>query len=91
MLYAIIAAVVSVAVGALALIAASIAESRATAALVASRAASHFVGDGNPAGSFFDLRTRHDRLHRLSSRLLAVSAVAALAATGIAIYAVIGC
>lgn len=88
MLNLIILAALCAGIGAVALLAASIAESRATDALTASHTASHFIGDGNPTGSFFVLRARHDRLHRLSTRLLAVCAVAALAAAGFAIYAV---
>ncbi|MFD6389334.1 hypothetical protein [Nocardia sp. NPDC060259] len=88
MLFFIIAAVLCAGAGALALFAASIAESKASDALLASRAASHFIGDGNPTSGFFVLRARHDRLHRLSTRWLSVSAVASLAATGFAIYAV---
>lgn len=89
MLFFVIVAVLCASVGALALFASSVTESRATDALHASRAASHFIGDGNPTGSFFALRTRHDRLHRLSARLLIVGALASVAATGFVVYALI--
>ena len=88
MLFFIIAAALCAGTGTLTLFAASRVESMANAALLASRAASNFIGDGNPTNSFFALRDRHDRLHRLSARLLVVSAVVSLAATGLAIYAV---
>ncbi|MFD5180085.1 hypothetical protein ACFWM1_30050 [Nocardia sp. NPDC058379] len=88
MLFFIIAAALCAGTGTLTLFAASFAESRANDALLASRAASNFIGDGNPTNSFFALRARHDRLHRLSARLLIVSAIVCLAATGFAVYAV---
>ncbi len=72
--------------GALSLFAAGVAENRANRALLDSR--SSFVGDGNPTNSFFAHRARHDRLHRLNNRLLILSAVVSLAATGFAVYAV---
>ncbi|MFC9662099.1 hypothetical protein ACFVJ5_17835 [Nocardia sp. NPDC127606] len=72
--------------GALSLFGATVAETRANRALHDSR--SSFVGDGNPTSSFFAHRARHDRLHRLNTRLLILSAVVSLAATGFAVYAV---
>ncbi|MFD4438357.1 hypothetical protein ACFWPK_01105 [Nocardia sp. NPDC058519] len=72
--------------GALSLFAATVAETRANRALHDSR--SCFVGDGNPTNSFFAHRARHDRLHRLNTALLILSAVVSLAATGFAVYAV---
>ncbi|MFC4128803.1 hypothetical protein [Nocardia rhizosphaerae] len=89
MLVRILTAVLCAGISAVSLLTARIAESRADKALSASRAASHFVGDGNPTHSFFALRARHDRLDRLALRSLITSAVAALAATALTIYTLV--